>query len=153
MFGSNFQRQYAEALILELAKTDFEVLLEDYVVLDEEKAAFLSEHSERYRTTVAPDGMHRIHVSNLILGLITIRLDGFSALLRADMEGETEGFQLPFMKASHFVVHRFLGKDPAEVPYGGILAMAIGQEMAATLSGVSKALSETVESKKQATAT
>jgi len=37
MFGTNFQRQYAEALILELAKTDFEVLLEDYVILEEER--------------------------------------------------------------------------------------------------------------------
>jgi len=153
MFGTEFPRQYAEALILELAKTDFEVLLEDYLVLEEERVAFLSEHARRYRTTPMPDGKHRIHVSDLILGLITIRLDNFCTFLRMDMEGGTEGFQLPFMKTSHFVVQKFLGQDPLQVPYGGILTMAIGQDLAATMSRVGKALVEVVESRKQVTTT
>ena len=34
ILGPDFQRKYVEALLLELAKTTFEVLLEDYAVIE-----------------------------------------------------------------------------------------------------------------------
>ena len=145
ILGPDFQRKYVEALLLELAKTTSEVLLEDYAVLEEERTAFLTEHAARYRTKVTPEGKHLIYASDLIFGLITIRLDGFSASLSADMESEAEGLQPPFMQVSHFVVQRFLGKNPVEASYGGALMWAINQELTATLTALINALKEASE--------
>lgn len=138
--GPDLPRSYREALRSESAKNALEVCIEDYVIDPNELKVYIAKHADRGVVEAMDAGKHSVHISDLIDGLISIRADGIRATVQADLNQSGEGFQVPFMKTSNLVVTQFAGRDPSALSYGGVLAAMIGQELAATISAVSKVL-------------